>query len=85
MFGGRFLKYAFLSETKGKYQFATQKNGDIFNDFAVQFMETDEIIGVLETDESELKWIQVNVYDHQRNILKVITWDFLKDMEISMF
>ena len=79
------MKYAFLQEEKGQYSFVTQKNGETFIDFAVQFMETDEIIGVLETDENELKWLQVIVYDHQRNILKIITWDFLKNMEISMF
>ena len=57
VFGGRFLKYAFLEEDKGQYSFEKQKNGEVFIDFAVQFMETDEIIGVLETDEKELKWL----------------------------
>ena len=57
VFGGRFLKYAFLKEDKGQYEFITQSNGEIFIEFAVEFMQTDEIIGVLETDENELKWL----------------------------
>ena len=67
-----------------QYQFREQDNGDIFIDFDVRLMDSDEIINVFETESNE-HWLQIVVQDHEKNIMKIITWNFNSNMEVSMF
>ena len=85
IFAGRFLKFAFIDEIGGnQYKFRERESGEIFADFDVILMDSDEIINVFETESTE-HWLQIVVQDHEKNILKIITWNFNENMEVSMF
>ena len=57
IFAGRFLKFAFIEEIGGnQYKFRERENGEIFADFDVILMDSDEIINVFET-ESDEDWL----------------------------
>lgn len=49
VFAGRYLKYSFIDKVgDNQYEFRKSANGEIFSDFDVQLMDSDEIINVFE-------------------------------------